>query len=187
MKLYTVQTDQVLETLAQTGQCYVKRDYVTQKYGESASVFLHAYSWYAAYASRIVPRPPEAETAVWTFCQPDYLECHPGSHLLSLEVPLSCCVFFRMGDWNKILNLRYLGKDRKEEVAFAEKLARQGVSYEGDVVTTPFYPVLKRELLESWQNLFSYDAAVKTGEIVPYPDMQAGLWCLKQEWVESDK
>ena len=183
MTLYTVQTDQVLQTLRQDGFYYVKRAYVSQKYEESASAFLNAYRWYAKQASQIVARPPEAESAVWAFCRAEYLECHPGSHLLTLNVPLAECVFFRMQDWNQILNLRYLGRNEEEKQAFEKKLERQGVPYEGDVYTTPFYPLLQRELLESWRNLFRYDAQVKKTGNPLFADMQVGLWLLDQNWL----
>ena len=187
ISLYTFQTDSVLDTLKHKGVNYVKKAYIAEKYDETAAVFLQAYAWYAEHAQKIVPKPNEAESAIWAFCDPSYIERHAGGHLLKMNVPMEEIVFFRMSDWNKVLNFRYIGKNEAEEEAFAQKLVQYGIDYEGDVFMTPFYPHMKKELMQSWENLFRYDTIAKqTGEIL-YPDMQAGLWQLDAKWIEESK
>lgn len=181
--LYTAQTDEVVANLLAHGHHYVKLEYISRKYAEVSAVFLQAYAWYTEHAQRIVPKPQQAESAVWSFCEVKYLERHPGHQILKLSVPLASAVFFRMSDWNKILNLNYIGESAAEEALFAEKLARYGIRYAGDIHTTPFYPHLKKECRDSWQNLFRYDQKVKATGSYLYPDMQAGLWQVKKEWI----
>lgn len=183
--LYTFQTDLVLDNLRKNRINYVKKVYIAKKYEETADVFLQAYAWYVERAQRIVPKPEEAESPIWTFCDPTYIEKQVGGQVLKMQVPMDEAVFFRMSDWNKILNFRCVGKNEEEEKAFSQKLVQYGISYEGDVYMTPFYPHMKKELLQSWNNLFQYDAAIKqTGDIL-YPDMQAGLWRLDAKWIQA--
>ena len=183
--LYTSQTDQVVDRLLKDGVHYVKMEYVAEKYAEAASVFLHAYSWYAENAGRILPRPPQAQSAVWAFCGAQYLDRSPCSQILKLSVPVESAVFFRMSDWNRILNLQYLGEGPQEQQKFSQKLTRCGAHDELDAYLTPFYPHLKKEIQKSWKALFRYDRMVKETGAYTFPDMQAGLWCLKQDWVEQ--
>lgn len=181
--LYTSQPDRIVHDLRTTGVHYAKSRYIALKYGEVADVFLEAYAWYTEHASVIVAKPKEAESAVWAFCDERYLERYAGFQILKLLVLMENIVFFRMRDWNKILNHRFLGIDEEAEVAFANKLLKNGVQYEGDIYTTPFFPHLKRELIASWKNLFLYDRRIKNGEILPYADIQVGCWCLRSEWI----
>lgn len=181
--LYTSQPDEIVDDLRTTGVYYAKSRYIALKYGEVADVFLQAYAWYTRHASGIVAKPKEAESAVWAFCDERYLERYAGFQILKILVPMENIVFFRMRDWNKILNHRFLGVDEEAETAFADKLQKYGVQYEGDIYITPFFPHLKQELIASWKNLFLYDRRLKNGETLPYADIQAGCWCLRSEWI----
>lgn len=182
--LYTAQSEAVVQNIKENGVHYAKKEYIRQKYGEVAQVFLEAYHWYTEHASTIVPKPPEAESGIWTFADCNYLEQHAGSSLLKLSVPIQEAVFFRMSDWNKILNYRYMGTEQ-QEADFRQKLSRYGIRYESDVYTSPFYPQLKRELVKSWDNLFQYHPQVQSGKMLSFPDMQAALWRICDGWIIS--
>ncbi len=183
--LYTIQTDKVLEQLKQNGYHTAKMKFIKEKYGEVASTFVDAYKWYTFNAEKIVPRPEEAESAVWSYRDPLYIEKHSGCQILQITAPIKDAVFFRMSDWNKRLNLRYIGKNSEEEDSYNKKLLQYGVSYEGNVFLTSFYPQLKNELVKSWQNLFQYDSLVKEQGDLLFPDMQAGFWRLEWDWVQK--
>lgn len=43
VKLYSLQTQTVLDVLFEDGVCFSKEEYVKKKYGESAKIFLTAY------------------------------------------------------------------------------------------------------------------------------------------------
>lgn len=185
--LYTSQTHEIVQRLADGQPHQVKMQFIRQKYGEVAQVFTDAYSWYTRHAVQIVPKPDEAESAVWSFRDLHNIERHTDSTILQLTVPLDQAVFFCMADWFKVLNLRYIGQNAEEERTFADKLTQQGINYEGDVYRKPFYPLLKRELVNSWQNLFRHHDAIREalsqGENPGVVDVQAGLWEIRPEWV----
>jgi hypothetical protein len=183
--LYTVQPDSILNNLKQSGYHTAKMQFIKEKYAEVAQVFVDAYKWYTHNAEKIVPRPPDAESAVWCYKDPKYIEKHEGYKILRLYVPVEKAVFFRMSDWNKRLNLRYIGKTLQEEDSYNQKLLKYGVDYEGNVYLTSFYPQLKSELIKSWQNLFRYDELVKEQGDLLFDDMQAGIWHLEWEWVQE--
>lgn len=183
--LYSIQTENVLKQLKKNGYHTSKMKFIKEKYGEVATTFVDAYKWYVSNAEKIVPRPVEAESAVWGYGDPKYIEKHSECQVLQLHVPVEKAVFFRMIDWNKRLNLRYIGKNQQEEDSYNQKIVQHGVDYEGNVFLTPFYPQLKGELIKSWNNLFRYDNLVKEKGDLLFPDMQAGFWCLELEWIQK--
>lgn len=185
IEVYTSQTEDVVEIIRNTGCYYVKLDFIARKYGIVSDVFLNAYRWYAGHAGAYVPKPEEAESAVWSFLDQRYLEVHRGSRIMKLTVPVDEAVFFRMSDWNRILNMRYLGETAADDAKFAASLARQGIEDESEICLKPYYPQLKRQLTASWENLFRYDKAFKQGGELPFADIQAGLWCIRSEWLEE--
>lgn len=182
--LYTFQSNIVIDQLIATGRHTAKRGFIQEKYGETAQVFLQAYAWYRQEAEKIVPRPPDAESGIWSFHEARYLEQSVDTRILRLQVPLEKVVFFRMSDWNKVLNLRFIGTP-EEARAYTEKLQKFNVAYEGDVYTTAFYPHLKNELVKSWQRLFQYDEEIKRTGVIPFDDIQGGLWEIKASWIDQ--
>ncbi|GLC78957.1 DUF3841 domain-containing protein [Lacrimispora brassicae] len=186
IELYTVQLNEISDSI-KDGHChYVKMKYIEDKYREVKGVFLNAYRWYVRQAACLVEKPEQAESAVWTFVNDKYAEWHPGYTVMKLKVPVDEAVFFRMSDWNKVLNLRYIGRTKEEEDQYSQKLEKYGIKYEGDVYETAFYPHLKGELVASWANLFRFDCEIKHGGFPEFEDMQAGLWCIKKEWVAGE-
>lgn len=185
LKLYTQQSDVIVKQLELNGYHTAKMKFIKEKYGEVAPVFVDAYQWYVSNAEKIVPRPKEAESGIWLYKDPRNLEQHEGHQILEVRVPVEEAVFFRMKDWNKRLNLNYIGKTQEEETEFHEKLSKYGINYSGDVFQTPFYPQLKDALIKSWQNLFRYDGEVKERGDLMFSDMQAGIWRLEWDWVKK--
>ena len=105
-----------------------------------------------------------------------------SSHLLTLEVPVEEAVYFDMYDWNKVVQLKYMGKTDADERAFMEELAMRGITTR-DVMLTDFYPDLKEQTLDSWKRLFRYHEDAKVGRPTRMGSLQAGLWCIRKEWV----
>lgn len=103
-----------------------------------------------------------------------------------MEVPIEEVVFFKVEDWNKILNLKYLAANEKDEKMHKDMLTKLNISIESDVITKPFYPNLKSEVKKSWDNLFRYHKLIKSGAIQER-GLQAGLWKLRKEWIVDIK
>lgn len=183
MTLYSSQPLEIVGALRDNAAHYAKLKYIREKYGEVSEVFLAAYGWYRAEASRLVPKPPEAESGIWAYADLRLLDRAPGYSILKLAVPVDEAVFFSMRDWNRVLNLRFIGETKEEERDFEQKLSRFGVKYEGDIYLKPFYPQLKSELVKSWSRLFRFHEQIKAGSVDIVPDIQAGLWRIEPDWV----
>ncbi|WP_407856139.1 DUF3841 domain-containing protein [Enterococcus hailinensis] len=111
VRLYTSQNIIVIERLKETKRYVVKSKFIQDKYGEVAPVFSQAYFWYHHHARSLVPPPEDAESAIWTFTDIKYLDNHEDTVLMELSVPIDNVIFFRMSDWNKVLNLQFLGSE----------------------------------------------------------------------------
>lgn len=185
VKLYTQQSDNIVNQLKSNGYHIAKMKFIKEKYGEVAPVFVEAYNWYVSNAEKIVPRSNDEESAIWAFREIKNIENHSGHKILEIHVPIEKSVFFKMEDWNKRINLSYIGKTLEEEKSFNKKILKYGINYSGDVISTPFYPQLKDELIKSWENLFRYDNEVKELGDMQFSDMQAGIWRLEWDWVKK--
>ena len=155
VKLYTSQSKIVVDILKEEEHLFVRREFIEKKYGEVSNIFLEAYDWYSYKAKDIVKKPQGAGYPVWAFTEAEYAGYYPGSYLITLEVPIKEIIFFRMEDWNKILNLSYLAKDEKDQEKFNIKIKDYNISNESDAFTKPFYPHIKSEIIKSWDNLFT--------------------------------
>ncbi|MGN0070991.1 MAG: DUF3841 domain-containing protein [Atopobiaceae bacterium] len=179
LTLWTAQSDAVIEAIDRDGTSRVKMEYVNSKYGETAWIFKEAYSFFRETAPRYVPRPEGAESGVWCFVDPQWAYAAAGQTVLQLEVPRDEAVLFDLRMWNRMLNLHYLPKDRADEKRFNEELARQGIRKPEKIFTTGFYPLLKREILASWERLYT------SAEGCDRRYLEAGLWELRREWIVS--
>lgn len=183
--LYSPQAQIVLDVLNRDGICFSRREYVQKKYEESAPVFLSAYDWFVKAAAARIPKPPGAEYPYWAFGSPENVDLSAGGQVLVLRVPLEEAVFFSLYDLNKVLCLSYMGETEAEEREFRRTLLEYGIRRESDLILTNFYPELKRQVTESWNRLFSHDGAIRkaASENRPLSGVQAGLWCIKKEWI----
>ena len=180
--LYAAQADAVLKAIERDGRCFSREEYVRRKYGESGPIFLTVYRWFVEEAAKLVPKPEGAEFPYWSFMNLYSLDQSAGTRTLTLCVPRNEAVFFDMYDWNKILCLKYIGEDEKNEKQFQEQLEMYGIK-EMDAVLSNFYPLQKQQILKSWQRLTRYHEELLHGNTELVRDVQAGLWRIKKEWI----
>ena len=183
--LYASQAEPVWQAIMRDGAAFSKPEYVQQKYGSSAPVFLTAYRWFVQQLPRYVEKPEGAEFPYWAFGDQYLMETGRSSHVLTLEVPTNQAVFFDMADWNKVVQMKYIGETEAGERAFQRELKERGI-FPADVMLTNFYPDLKQLTYDSWQRIFRHHEALKRGEEVNIHSLQAGLWCIRKEWVLMD-
>ena len=116
----------------------------------------------------MVAMPPEAESPVWLYEDPLWALPEAGTHRLQLSVPREELLLFDRRKWNRILNLSYI-----------ERLRRQGVMDSTDVFSKPYYPQMKAEIKKSWRRLFEEIPEEGTEA----KNIQGAVWRLKQEWI----
>ena len=175
LTMWTAQTQAVLAVLEWDGRALVQGRYIDEKYGESAWIFRTVYRFLAAEMARKIPQPAGAESPFWLYADPKWAGGGGNSQLLRLNLPEEQVLLFDLRDWNKILNLSYLGTP-EEEGTFMQKLRRQGLQDSLPVFQTAFYPQLRREIVQSWKRLLQK----------PLPEeqyRQGACWELRQEWI----
>ena len=173
--IFTAQRPIVRQIIENEGNYFVKKFFIDKKYGESAWIFNTAYSFFKAHASRIVPCPKEAESAIWLFCNPAMAVGGDDAELLTFSIPEDKLVFFDSRLWSRILNLKYIGKDEKDEKAFEDELRAMGIDGT-KVFSGSFYPQQRQQILDSWQRLFD------SANCAPHY-RQAAAWELRKEWL----
>lgn len=183
VKLYSPQAEAVWNAVINEGIAYSRREFVQKKYEDCAGIFLTAYDAYIREAEKIVPRPDGSAYPYWAFASMDLVDRSGGVRVMKLELPVSEAVFFDQYDWYKVLRLSYIGESEKDEEAFARKLEMRGIRDTSEAVLKPFYPDIKREVIGSWTKLFRHDADIKRGDVSGVRAVQAGLWCIKKEWL----
>ena len=181
--LYSPQAEPVWEAVERDGIAYSKREYVQKKYEESAQIFLSAYEEYIRMAEQIVPRADSSNYPYWAFADAEMADTSSGSRIMVLKVPKDEAVFFDAYDWYKVLRLSYIGENEADEESFEKELERRGIKDSSEAILKPFYPDIKRTITDSWKRLLRHDDAIRRGEYDGVRAVQAGLWCIKKEWL----
>ena len=184
VRLYCAQNKKLVEIIQREGVCFSKKEYIESKYGESAKVFLAAYTWLANQAPKYVPKPDGAELHYWAFADKMDIEADSENAILVMDIPAQDCLLFNLYDWNKILKLQYIGANEQEEASFREHIKNMGVKHDSHIMLTNFYPDLKKEIENSWQRLFKYHEELIKKER-PITTVEGALWQIKKEWISD--
>ena len=183
VRLLSPQAQIVWDVVERDGTAFSRRAYVKKKYEECAQIFLSAYDAYVREAEKYVPKPEGAEYPYWAFASARELDASAGGRVMVLDVPLDEVVFFDRFEWYTVLRLDYLAAAPEEDEKFRRNLKMRGVKEVSDVVLTPYYPDLKRQVIGSWKNLFRFHEAIRSGDTSVVRAVQAGLWRIKKEWL----
>ena len=175
--LWTAQSRLVIDTLEREGTYYVKKEYIKNKYQETTWSFSIAYSYFVKKASGIISRPDGAESPVWLYKDSKWAFTGSDAELLKFSIPKEEVVLFDLRKWNRILNLSPLG-DEKRQAEFEYELKRQGIMTYSDIFSKPYYPMLKNQIMKSWDSLFEDDIQEELYT-------QGAVWVLKKEWLCS--
>ena len=95
--------------------------------------------------------------------------------MLQCLIPEKEVLLFDLRKWSQVLNLSYVGSEQKQE-EFRQKLYHQGVKDPLELFRTPFYPLLKQEVVKSWDDILCIDE-------VEEQYLQGACWQLKKEWL----
>jgi len=176
-KVWTRQDQAVLETLEKNGVYRVKEKYIRAKMGNLADIYLNVYKWLRNQASKRMDIPKEARYPIWLTTHEELkLPTAEGCINFELEIPESDILIFDMEKWDYIVNYMYLPKDDKDRNRFKEKLDKYNINVESDIYLENFYPLLKQEMVSSWERLFDNSIRLSNHDL-------AITWELNREWV----
>ena len=184
LRLYTFQSKAVCDAICRDGECFSREQYVKKKYGESAQGFLIVYQWFSAKAACISQKPAGAQLPYWAFVDKNVLEQSGDGRALALDVPKDEVILFNMYDYNRVIQLKFLGETPEDEKEFADDLKRRGIS-QFDAMTTNFYPEVKAAIMSSWDRLFKNHEALISGKMPLNDSVQAAMWRIKREWIAN--
>ena len=128
-----------------------------------------------------VARPCGAELPYRLFADSHRVTPAPGSTALLLEVPASEALTFGLRAWERVEGLRYIGADGADERGFEGRLASQGVKTVASAFRTPFFPLVRREIVRSWDRLPA------SAEGCPPEYLAAAVWQVRREWVVREE
>ncbi|MCH4890860.1 DUF3841 domain-containing protein [Acidaminobacter sp. JC074] len=172
MKVYSSQRQLVIDGLNEADY-FVKKTYITKKYGQVSHIMLHAYDWFIKQMGHMY-KPDHAEYPVWHALDSAYLTQGPDASVLELEIPESDLILFDNHGFERILQMNYIGIDPDDEEAFDESLRKKGISCGSDVFLKPHYPLEKKKILSSWPRVFD----ISSTSVV-----RAATWTIKPDWI----
>ena len=175
--MWAAQTKEVVDIVMRDGVSYVKKEYIDKKYGEVAWIFKTAYNFFIQKFEQKVMKPELAQSPVWLYKDPKWAGAGEDMVLLKLSIPEEELLLFDTRKWSKVLNLSLVGNE-KEEADFEMELKRQGIRDAMDVFSKPFYPLIKKKVISSWDKIFDIEG-------VEEQYLQGAVWCIKKEWIED--
>jgi len=177
LRVWTRQSAKALKELREEGVFRIKRSHIRKKYGDCSETFMVCYDWLSDEASKLLEKPRGAEGPIWLALRSDFMPCPADNTVvLEMEIEKKNLLVFDVGKWDYILNYWHIPKDENDRLSFRKAMDEKGVRNQSEVMMTQFYPVLKREIRESWSRLFDENIRVSKND-------QAICWEIRMEWV----
>ncbi len=176
IKLWTKQHENIVHELARNNRYVVKKSYIVSKMEDHAGLYLDVYNWYYQAASKLVRPPEDVKYPVWvSLAEEAKIGNSPGNVQIELLVEQDQLITMDIDKWGKIVNYMYIPANAQDEKEHASLLNRYGID-DCTAYMTPFYPIIKRKIIKSWDRLFD--------ESIILSEVRVGtIWELKKEWI----
>lgn len=179
--LWTRQASAVEEELEREGVYRVKEDYIRKKYDTISDFYLRLYRWYRNEAKKYISF--DGDYPIWLSVTDEMmLQPTEGAVILKVEIPSDQYILCNYDAWGYAVNYFYVPIDDEDREKHQEKLRRNGIATDDELLLTQkgnFYPLLKRELLDSWKRVFTQMPRSEKEGIV------ATAWEIRREWVKE--
>lgn len=175
--VWTRQHKDVLKELEATGRHIAKKEYINMDLQEHSELVLEVYDWLAKNGPDSNNRPADVSYPVWVSLE-DKATMLPGENevVLELSVDEEKITKINIAKWGAILNYSYIPVDEKDAERHSGLLKMYRTN-DTKAYMTPFYPEIKREIVDSWKRLF--DDRIKMGNGLCY----GNIWEIKKEWI----
>lgn len=177
VKVWTKQHINILDTLKNEGRHVAKKEYLQKN--ENSNLVIGSYNWLMKFHPDIENCPKDADYPIWVaLSKASNVPLSKDTVLLELEIDPSLLTYISVAKWGDMTNLFYLPADAEDEARHKKMLDRFGIN-DPDAYMSPFYPMIKKEIQQSWSRLFE-EKVDKDKEY--YYGL---LWEIKAEWVTN--
>ena len=175
--VFTKQRKEILKELDEKGYHVATADHVAVEWKEDTKIVLEVYNWLVKNSPSRDAKPEYAQYPVWiSLSKETAMLLDDQSVMLELAVDPALITKINIFKWGKILNYSYIPKNDEDARAHLEKLDLYGIS-DMKAFMTPFYPDIKREIVDSWKRLFDDTGTLGNEECYGI------MWEIRKEWV----
>ena len=154
VRVYTAQHVNMWKELKETGRYYMKRRYVSLDMIEHQKIMQKIYEWLATHMPNPKGRPAPDALPIWVAFEPSGAQADsPDVVTLELELDEEEITKINIAKWGTIMNYSYIPKDKADDKRHQQMLSDYGID-DAKAVMTPFYPMVRREVENSWVRLF---------------------------------
>lgn len=177
MKVFTKQSVKILDNIEKDGFHVAKREFLQSDLKEHQHIMLELYNWLSIHAPNQDKKPSYAKYPIWVALDEKSLYLPENGYvILELEIPSDIVVKINVKKWSDILNYSYIPIDEKDLLRHKKLLRDYGVS-DTKAYMSQFYPMIKHEIIKSWDRLFDYNNDRKN-------ELYYGIiWEIRKEWI----
>ena len=174
--VWTRQSVKILDDLQDNGRYVVKQSYIREKMEEHADLVLDVYGWYRRRAAAFCRIPDDVKYPIWVAVSESSLLGLCEEHvMLELSVDEQDLIIIDPYKWDLVINYMYLPKDAADYQRHQDLLHNYQTN-DGKAYMTPFFPMIKREIVQSWDRLFEDNPA-------DLKDKNGTLWEIRADWI----
>ena len=179
--LWTRQVSEILDEIKECGVYKVKEEYIRKKNDTISDYYLKLYKWFTDEAKKYVD--VKGEYPIWLSVADEFrLRPVEDTVNLKLRVPSKEVLLCNYDAWGYTVNYFYVPLDEADKARHKEELTKNGLVSDDELFLTSkgnFYPLLKREVVKSWERIFTLKPTDLKACLV------AVTWEIKKEWIEE--
>ena len=175
--VWTKQHVNVLNELQVKGRYIAKKEYIVKELQEHTDLVLEVYDWYVRRASDFHSKPVDVEYPIWvSLSQEATMLQSKNTVIMTIELEPELIMPVNIDKWGMILNYSYIPCSNEDAKKHKQLLNEYGTT-DTQAYMSQFYPIIKREIITSWERLFD-DSIIINNE-----EKYGTIWELKREWV----
>ena len=181
LTLWTRQVSEMLGEIKDYGVYKVKEEYIRKKNDTISDYYLKLYKWFTGEAKKYVA--VKGDYPIWLSVADEFrLRPVEGTVTLKLRVPSKEVLLCNYDAWGYTVNYFYVPLDEADKARHKDELTKNGLVSDDELFLTSkgnFYPLLKREVVKSWERIFTLKPTDLNACLV------AVTWEIKKEWIEE--
>ena len=177
-RLWSRQSAVAAAELERDGVYRPKEEYIRKKNDTISDFYLKLYRWYTAEAGKYMQTA--GSYPVWMSLSEEHmLQPVEDTVIFCMEIPCSEYLLCNYDAWGYVVNYFYVPLNEEDRLRHEQELKKYGVGSDDELLLTQkgnFYPLLKRELTDSWKRVFTLPPRDEIHGAV------ATAWEIRKEW-----